>query len=119
MTEATKKVEGVHPKLSNYLLLFKTYYGSLFAWNVKSSLPAEDIPRAIEAAGREWLLSSAGREYVNQEERHEWGVDFANVLMNGPYEVFARHGIFLGIEIDEIVNLDPDEDLLPEELREE
>lgn len=101
----------------NYMLLFKTYYGGLLGWNITSSLPAEEIPRQIEAAADEWLLSPEGREYVQKEEITDWGMDYANVLMNAPREILAKYNVHLAQPVYEIIELDADEDLLPDELR--
>ena len=82
-------------------------------------MPEDDIPNALETAAQKWLVSTDGRAYVDCEDLHEWGVDYVNALMNVPAEVFAEHGIYLGIDINGIVNLDPDVNLLPVEIREE
>lgn len=101
----------------NYLLLFKTYYGGLLGWNAKSSLPVEDIPGRIEAAAREWVSSPEGKKYVEQEGLQDLGVDYAHALMNVPFEMLARHGIEMWASVYEIVELDSDINLLPNELR--
>lgn len=106
-----------HPPQRNYMVLFKTYYGGLLGWNITSKLPAEEIPAQIKAAAQEWLLSSDRREYVQKEEITDWGIDYASVLMNAPREILAKHHIHLDPSVYEIIELDADEDMLPEALR--
>ena len=101
----------------NYMLIFKTYYGGLLGWHITSSLPSEEIPHQIETAAQEWLLSPDGREYVDKEDITDWGMDYANALMNVPHEILAKHNIHLKQSVYEIVELDPDENVLPDELR--
>ncbi len=101
----------------NYMLIFKTYYGGLLGWHITSSLPSEEIPHQIETAAQEWLLSPDGRAYVEKEDLTDWGVDYANVLMNASREILAKYNIHLAQSVYEIIELDADEDLLPDEIR--
>jgi hypothetical protein len=101
----------------NYMLLFKTYYGGLLGWNITSGLSSEEIPRQVEAVAQEWLLSPEGREYVRKEEIADWGMDYANVLMNAPRDILAKHDIHFAQDVYEIIELEAEEDLLPDELR--
>lgn len=89
----------------------------MLGWNVLTDLPSEEIDNHIEAAAREWFSTEDGRGYVQEENLEEWGVDYANAMMNVPPEIFAKHHIYPGIPIYEIIELDADENLLPDELR--
>jgi hypothetical protein len=109
--------EAPKPILQNYFLLFRTYHGALLGWCVRSGLAADEVPAHIETAAQEWLLSPPGREFVREEALEEWGFDYAHALMNVPAEMLAEHGIYLWTPIAEILELEPDENLLPEELK--
>jgi len=105
------------PILQNYFLLFKTYHGALLGWCIRTGLAADKVAAQIESAAEEWLQSEPGKQFVHTEELEEWGFDYAHALMNVPAEIFAEHGIYLWTPIAEILELDADENLLPEELK--
>lgn len=118
MTTPPEQVGSSQPEaLQNYFLLFKTYYGALLGWCIRSGLASDDIPAHIESAAQEWLASETGKDFVHEEQLEEWGFDYAHALMNVPGEIFADHGIFLWTPISEILQLDADENLLPDELK--
>ncbi len=104
-------------ELKNYFLLFKTYYGALLGWCVRTRLDSDDVPAHIESAAQEWLSSDEGKGFVPKEQLEEWGFDYAHAMMNVPAQILASHGIFLWTPISEIMELDADENLLPEELK--
>ena len=104
-------------QLRNYFLLFKTYYGNLLGWCIRTGLSAQDIPGNIESAARYWLSSAQGKSFI-QENAHEKQVfDYADALMQTPPEILARHSIFLWTPIYEILELKADKNLLPDELK--
>ena len=100
-----------------YFLLFKTYGNELLGWYVQSSLTEEEIVQAIEFAARDWLLSQDGKRYLQEEELEEWGLDYANALLNIPLEILAQHDLLLCTLVSKIIELNAGENLLPEELR--
>lgn len=116
MTPEKRISQDMEP-LRNYFLLFKTYYGNLLGWCIRTSLPAQDIPGNIASAARDWLLSPQGKNYFQGQEHGKQGFDFADALMKVPPEILAQQSIFLWTPIYEILELDPDEDLLPDEPR--
>ncbi|MCH7662893.1 MAG: hypothetical protein IH859_03375 [Chloroflexi bacterium] len=106
-----------NPILKTYMLSYKTHHGGLLGWNITSYLPAEEIPKQIETAAKEWLISKEGRLYIKEEELDEWGFDYANAMMEVPHDILAKHGIFMSASVYEIVELFADEDLMPDELK--
>jgi hypothetical protein len=114
----TERIQpGETSKLRNYVLTFRTANGDILAWCVRTNALVEEIPKLIETAANEWLLSSAGRQFVNDEELAEWGFDYWHALDKVPYEILSKHNIFPWTLIEGTIELDPDENLLPEELR--
>jgi len=103
--------------LRNCILTFRTVNGDILAWCVRTDAIAEEIPNLIETAATEWLLSPVGRQFVHDQELGEWGFDYWQALKEIPYETLSKYGIFPWVPIDSVVELDPDENLLPEELR--
>jgi len=101
----------------NYVLTFRTMDGDLLAWCIRTGAPAEEVPNIIAAAAKAWLLSPAGRKFILEEDRSEWGFDNANALQEIPAKIWSKHNIFRWTPIDEVIELDPDENLLPDELR--
>lgn len=71
----------------------------------------------MKSAANEWLLSPDGHKFVRDEDLSEWGFDYWHALDHIPKEILSKHNIFPWIPIEGVVELDPDENLLPEELR--
>jgi hypothetical protein len=115
MAERIQPIEA--SKLRNYVLTFRTVNGEVLAWCIRTSALAEEIPRLIESAANEWLLSAKGRKFIHDEQRSEWGFDNANALDEIPYETLSKFNIFPWVPIEGVIELDPDENLLPDELR--
>ena len=111
-TESPFNDEAESPRKSAYTLVFKSHSGDLMSWVIITSGSPEEIQKKIEIVAKEWLSSSEGRKYVADEELVEWGVDYANALLNVPVELFNKHGIFLWSGIKETIVLDPNENLL-------
>ena len=103
--------------LRNYILTFRTVNGDQIAWCIRTSMDSEEIPKLIESAANEWLLSPAGHKFVHDEDLSEWGFDYWHALDHIPDEILSKHSIFRWTSIDGVVELDPDENLLPEEMR--
>lgn len=101
--------------LETHFLLFKTYHGALMGWCILTDVPAEEIDDQIDAAAKDWLQTDGGKAYLKQENLVERGVDYANVMMNIPPEILARYHIFPGVPIQEIIELDDGETILPDE----
>ena len=116
MTPEKGTSQNMEP-LRNYFLLFKTYYGNLLGWCIRTGLPTQDIPGNIESAAQDWLQSADGKNYAKEKEPEKEGIDFADVLMYAPPEILAQHNIFLWTPIYEILELDSDKKLLAEDLR--
>ncbi len=87
------------------------------SWCVRSKASKNEIPERIEKAAREWLLSPNGRKFIEYEDRGEWGFDYANALQKISSEILARHGVHILVRSHEAIELDPGENLLPDELR--
>jgi len=102
--------------LKNYFLLFETYYGELLGWCIRTGIPVENIPSHIEAAADEWLETMEGIKHQRDDdlsgERH---FDYAHALMNVPHMILAKYHIHLWTPIEEIIRLDSDINLTPEE----
>ena len=104
-------------QLRNYFLLFKTYYGNLLGWCIRTGLPTQDIPGNIASAARDWLSSAQGKSFIQDNGHERQGFDYADALLHTPPEILARHSIFLWTPIYEILELDVDRNLLPDELK--
>lgn len=103
--------------LSSYVLTFKTVNGDVLAWCIRTSAAPEEIPTLIESAANEWLLSAEGRKFVHDEQISEWGFDNANALDEISHQILRKFNILRRAAIDRIIDLDPDDNLLPDELR--
>jgi hypothetical protein len=104
-------------ELENYVLTFRTVNGDLMAWCIRTNAQADEIPQLIESAANEWLLSPDGRKFIEDEELAEWGFDYWHALDKVPEDILSKHNIFLWTPIQSVVELEPDENLLPNELR--
>ncbi len=105
------------PELQTYILTFRTVNGDLMAWCIRTNAVAEEIPNLIESAANEWLLSPDGRKFVQDEDLAEWGFDYWYALDKIPSGILSRHNIFRWTAIHGVIELDPDKNLLPDELR--
>jgi hypothetical protein len=103
--------------LRNYILTFRTVNGDVIAWCVRTNTGPEEIPKLIESAANEWLLSPAGHKFVDDEDLADWGFDYWHALDHIPDEILSKHNIFPWVPIEGVVELDPDDNLLPDELR--
>ena len=104
-------------EIENHFLLFKTYHGVLLGWNILTPLLSEDIDDELRSATDEWLSEDEGKQFVQKEKLDIYGMDYAHVLMNIPPEILAKHHIYPGTPVCEIIELGWDENLLPEELK--
>ena len=114
----TERIQpGEKRSLRSYVLTFKTANGDLLAWCVRTSAAPEEVQRLIDSAASEWLLSAEGRKFVHDEQISEWGFDNANALDEIPHQILRKFNILPRAAIDGIIELDPDDNLLPDELR--
>jgi hypothetical protein len=94
--------------LENHFLLFETYYGALLGWNVLTDLAGDEIDSQLNAASQEWLSTKAGKTFMQKENLQEQDIDYAHVLMNIPADILAKHRIYPGAPLYEIIALDTD-----------
>ena len=85
-------------------------------WCVRTGLPTQDILGNIESAARDWLSSAQGKSFIQENAPDKQGFDYADALMQTPPEILAQHSIFLWTPIYEILELEADKNLLPDEL---
>ena len=103
----------------NRILIFKTVNGEVLAWGIHTKLSEDSILDGIEAAAEEWLLSPDGRQFIEDEDMGEWGFDYANALQEIPDEILCKHGIRVLVPSCEVIELEPNENLLTDEFREQ